>query len=106
MLSIDKAEYIDNYKIRLFFNNGKEGIANLGNTIFDDRRPIFSILKEKSHFRSFKLDHGTIIWPNGLDLPPEYLFYLVFKDDDNYRKQFKQWRYGEKCRKSIKQKKK
>nr|VFJ86955.1 MAG: Protein of unknown function (DUF2442) [Candidatus Kentron sp. LFY] len=95
MLSIDKAEYIDNYKIRLFFNNGKEGIANLGNTIFDDRRPIFSILKEKSHFRSFKLDHGTLVLPNELDLAPEYLFYLTFEDDDNYQEQFKRWGYIE-----------
>nr|VFK08258.1 MAG: Protein of unknown function (DUF2442) [Candidatus Kentron sp. LPFa]VFK24093.1 MAG: Protein of unknown function (DUF2442) [Candidatus Kentron sp. LPFa] len=49
--------------------------------------------KEKSSFRAFKLDHGTIVWPNELDLAAEYLFYLVFKEDDRYREQFRQWGY-------------
>nr|VFJ73755.1 MAG: Protein of unknown function (DUF2442) [Candidatus Kentron sp. FW] len=91
MLAIDKAEYIDNHKIR--FNDGKESIVNLEKTIFEDRRPIFSDLKEKPTFESFTVEHGTIVWPNELDLAPEYLFYLVFKDEENYREQFKQWGY-------------
>jgi len=93
MLSIDNAKYIGNYNIHLFFNNGKEGIANLEKTLFDDKRQIFSNLKEESHFRSFTLKHGTIVWPNGLDLAPEYLFYLVFQGNENYREQFKRWGY-------------
>nr|VFK63420.1 MAG: Protein of unknown function (DUF2442) [Candidatus Kentron sp. UNK]VFK71653.1 MAG: Protein of unknown function (DUF2442) [Candidatus Kentron sp. UNK] len=93
MLAINHAEYVGDYRIRLSFNDGREGIANLEKTLFHDKRPIFSNLKEKSNFRAFKLDHGTIVWPNELDLAPEYLFYLVFKEDDRYREQFRQWGY-------------
>ena len=33
-MGIQQAEYLDEYKIRLTFNNGRTGIANLEETIF------------------------------------------------------------------------
>nr|VFK39289.1 MAG: Protein of unknown function (DUF2442) [Candidatus Kentron sp. TC]VFK43949.1 MAG: Protein of unknown function (DUF2442) [Candidatus Kentron sp. TC]VFK55316.1 MAG: Protein of unknown function (DUF2442) [Candidatus Kentron sp. TC] len=93
MLTIDKAEYIGDYTIHLRFNNGKEGAANLRNTIFDDKRPIFSDLKEESNFSAFELEHGTITWPNRLDLAPEYLFWLAFQDNEDQRTRFERWGY-------------
>nr|VFK26950.1 MAG: Protein of unknown function (DUF2442) [Candidatus Kentron sp. MB]VFK31204.1 MAG: Protein of unknown function (DUF2442) [Candidatus Kentron sp. MB]VFK75390.1 MAG: Protein of unknown function (DUF2442) [Candidatus Kentron sp. MB] len=95
MLAIHKAEYIADYKIHLFFNDGKEGIANLEKAIWNDKRPIFSALKDQSDFSIFKVEHGTLVWPNGLDLAPEYLFYLAFKDNNDYREQFERWGYME-----------
>nr|VFJ86667.1 MAG: Protein of unknown function (DUF2442) [Candidatus Kentron sp. LFY] len=95
MLAINEAKYIGGYRIRILFNNGKEGIANLEKIILDDTRPIFSDLKQRSKFSAFKLEHGTVIWPNNLDLAPEYLFYSAFKDNDDYREKFRQWGYSE-----------
>ncbi len=51
-------------------------------------------LKEKSHFKNFKVDHCTVIWFYELDLAPEYLFYLVFKKDRDFQEQFKQWGFS------------
>ena len=93
MLAVDEAKYVGGYNIHLIFNNGKEGTANLERTIFDDKRPIFLKLKEEANFRIFKVEHSTVIWSDELDLAPEYLLYLAFKEDGNFYDQFKKWGY-------------
>ena len=93
MLEVERAEYSGDYTIHLVFNNGKTGTANLEQTIFSEDRPIFSKLKEKSHFRNFRLKNNTMVWCDELDLAPEYLFYLAFKDDPDLQEQFKRWGY-------------
>ena len=93
MLEVDRAEYSGDYTIHLVFNNGKTGTANLEQTVFNDSRPIFSRLKEKSHFRNFEVKHSTVVWFDELDLASEYLFYLAFKDDPDLQEQFKAWGY-------------
>jgi len=93
MLEVKKAEYAGDYSIRLVFSNGRVGTANLEQTICNDKRPVFSMLKEKSEFRNFKVEHSTVIWSDELDLASEYLFYLAFKDDPDLQEQFKAWGY-------------
>ena len=93
MLAINEAKYAGNYCISLVFNNGRKGVANLKEAIFNDKRPIFSELKDESNFKDFKLEHSTVVWSNELDLASEYLFYVAFKDDPDLQDQFKQWGY-------------
>ncbi len=89
MLSVSEAKYVGGYNLYLIFNNGKKGIANLKQTIFNDKRSIFSELKGESNFSNFKVSHSTVVWFNDLDLSPEYLFYLIFKEDKSLQKKFK-----------------
>jgi len=35
----------------------------------------------------------TIIWANGADLAPEYIYFKAFKDDPDLQEQFKKWGY-------------
>ena len=93
MLGVQQAEYVDGYKIRLMFNNGYAGTANLEETILNDKRTIFLKLKDQQMFKDFKLAHSTIVWFDELDLAPEYLFYLAFMEDDELQEQFRQWGY-------------
>lgn len=93
MLSIQKAEYVSEYKLHLTFNNGRSGIANLEETIFNDKRIVFVSLKDKNNFKLFKLAHGTVVWLDELDLAPEYLFYLTFTNDKDLQRQFENWGY-------------
>ena len=95
MLGINEARYVGSYNIQLSFNNGKEGIADLKETIFNDKRPIFSKLKSQADFSNFTVNHSTVVWPNGLDMAPEYLFYLAFKEstDADCQSQFRCWGY-------------
>ena len=91
MLEIQSAKYIKNYSLNITFNNGNQGIVDLKSTIFNDHRAIFSELKDPSNFINFTLKHNTICWFNQLDLSPEFLFYLVFKEEKTFEKTFKDW---------------
>ncbi len=93
MLEVKQAIYTGEYTLRLVFNNGMEGTANLKETIFGDKRAVFSVLKEKTIFKNFKVEHSTVIWSDQLDLASEYLFFLAFRDKPDLQEQFKSWGY-------------
>ena len=73
-LRIKKVKYPKNYDIEVEFNNGRKGVADLSEAL---KGPIFEPLKEKSKFPSFTIDPELeiIVWPNGADLAPEYVYY-------------------------------
>ena len=93
MLEVTKAEYAGDYSIRLVFNNGRAGVANLEPMILADKREIVAGLRDKKRFRDFKVEHNTVAWSDGLDFASEYLFFLTFQDDPGLRKQFQKWGY-------------
>ncbi len=93
MLSIIKARYLGNYAIEIIFNNDKKGIANLKEVVFNDKRKIFVELQNEEQFKQFKIQHDTLTWENGLDLAPEFLFFIAFKQDSNWHNLFKEWGY-------------
>ena len=74
MVWIIKAEYVADYKIRVTFNNDESGIIDLKDAICRDNRPIFKELIDTNKFKQFEVDFDTIVWENGLDLAPEYLY--------------------------------
>ena len=93
-LHITSAEYLEDYKISVAFNNGREGIADLSGVL---KGPMFEPIRDKSSFSQFRVDKEleTVVWPNGADLAPEYIFYLTFREDSDLQALFKQWGYIE-----------
>ena len=55
------------------FNNDAEGEIDLENELDGE---VFESLKDITNFRKFKVDEEleTIVWGNGADLAPEYLY--------------------------------
>ena len=92
ILHVTEAKYIDGYNVKVSFNNGRTGVANLADALYG---PVFAPLKEKSYFSRLRVDDEleTIAWPNGADLAPEYLYFRAFKDDPTLQEQFKKWGY-------------
>ncbi len=76
---ITQAQYIKNYEIWIKFNDGTEGVVDLEPTITSDHREIFRELEDEDQFKRFRVDDDTIVWENGLDLAPEYLYELALK---------------------------
>jgi len=74
MVWIKKAEYIEEYKIHVTFNSDESGIIDLKEVILSDKRQIFRELVDINKFRQFNIDFDTIVWENGLDLAPEFLY--------------------------------
>jgi hypothetical protein len=72
-LHVKEARYSHDYTIWLRFNNGAEGEVDLADELTGE---MFAPLKDLTQFRDFHLDPEieTIVWPNGADLAPEFLY--------------------------------
>ena len=70
-LHVEKASYIDEYKISIEFNNGKERVVDLMNELSGE---VFEPLKRLDFFKNFFISHNTIEWQNGADFAPEFLY--------------------------------
>jgi hypothetical protein len=92
-ISIIDAIYLGDYKIALSFNDKNAGVADLHTIIFADNRVPFLTLRNENEFKKFKIEHDTIVWENGLDLAPEFLFFVTFKESPEFQNQFKAWGY-------------
>ena len=70
------AEYLGGYRIRLHFADDACGIVDLEGELWGE---VFEPLKRLSRFREFRVDAemNTIVWPNGADLAPEFLYAQV-----------------------------
>ena len=73
ILHVREAKYLHDYVIRLRFNNDAEGEIDLEEELEGE---VFEPLKDLEKFKSFKIDPDlqTIVWDNGADLAPEFLY--------------------------------
>jgi len=91
-LHIVKTEYVSDYEVAVVFSDGKQGVADLSELLHGT---VFEPLKDKAVFAQLRLDSEleTLVWPNGADVAPEYVYYQAFRDDPQLQDQFKQWEY-------------
>lgn len=73
MLEVTNAQYKNDFKIWVEFNDGTAGIADLYNDLWGK---LFEPLKDINLFKKFKVSEimNTIEWENGADLAPEFLY--------------------------------
>ena len=83
MVWVTDAMYVDEYRIRVEFNDGARGVADLRATVFGDSRAVFAELRDLEAFKCFRVAMDTIVWENGLDLAPEFLRDLVDQPVDS-----------------------
>ena len=91
-LHITTAKHIAGYKVAVTFNDGSQGIADLSEAL---KGHAFEPLREESAFSQLRVDEEleTIVWPNGADLAPEYVYFQAFKKHPELQRQFKEWGY-------------
>ena len=70
-IEINKAEYLGDYRLRLWFNNGKVKDVDLSDSL---KGKIFVPLQDKEFFKRFTIRFNTIEWENSADFAPEYLY--------------------------------
>lgn len=73
ILTVEKAEYIDEYKIKALFNNGNEKIIDFKDLAYT-KKGILAKLRNLAYFKAFTLDPFTIDWNNEIGFAPEYLY--------------------------------
>ena len=72
-IEVIKAEYVDNYRIKLWFNNNVVKTVDLKSSL---KGMVFEPLKDLDFFKRFSVKYNTIEWENGADFAPEYLLAL------------------------------
>jgi hypothetical protein len=72
LIDVIEAKYVRDFIVWLKFEDGSEGEIDLSSELYG---PVFEPLKDIDFFRQVSVDPelGTIVWPNGADLAPEFL---------------------------------
>jgi hypothetical protein len=60
-------EVIPPHGLRLTFDDGLTRDVDLADELWG---PMFEPLKDPVFFAQVAVDHGTVVWPNGVDLDP------------------------------------
>ena len=77
LYDIIEVRVIKNYTLYLRFENGEEGEVDISKIIpFEG---VFAKLKDTKYFATVYLNKelGTIVWDNGADLSPSYLYSVI-----------------------------
>jgi hypothetical protein len=92
MLHIKQARCLGGFRVEIEFSDGRCGVANLADALDG---PVFEPLNDPVAFAQLRVDDElrTIVWPNGADLAPEYLYFEAFKHDPDLQQQFEEWGY-------------
>ena len=93
LLRVEKAEYVNGHNIRVSFNDGRCGVADLQELVQEDARQIVAELGDIDKFKDFRVHFDTVCWANGFDLAPEYLYFLAFRKAPELRSKFEEWGY-------------
>jgi hypothetical protein len=73
---IIEGQYVSDFVIRLRFDDGTEGSVDLRDELWG---PIFEPLRDPAYFCRFSVhpELHTIVWDNGADFSPEFLYRQV-----------------------------
>ena len=76
LVHVTSVEVLDGYRLRLGFEDGTTGDVDLTDELWG---PVFAPLTDRSLFAQVSVDDasGTIVWPNGADFAPEWLYEVV-----------------------------
>ncbi|NGX48615.1 MAG: hypothetical protein K940chlam5_00203 [Candidatus Anoxychlamydiales bacterium] len=77
LFDVVEVKVIENYKLFLRFENDVQGEVDITKIV--PFKGIFSKLKDKEYFATVYVNKelGTIVWDNGADLSPSYLYSIV-----------------------------
>jgi hypothetical protein len=93
MLHIQKLSFGKEPSLILDFDDGRVGRITAEDLLRADLPPYFRALSGTDFFYSAMLRNGVVCWPGELDLAPEYLYFLSFRDDPALAAQFAAWGY-------------
>lgn len=74
MIWVTEASALPEFRLHVRFSDGTEGEVDLGQLIATDRRPIVAELRDPAAFAAIRVEMDTVVWANGFDLAPEFLY--------------------------------
>lgn len=77
MIWVTEANALPEFRLHVRFSDGTEGEVDLKQFIAADQRPIVAALRDPAAFAAIRVEMDTVIWANGFDLAPEFLYTQV-----------------------------
>lgn len=93
MLKLVDAQALAAYRLQLHFSDGRKGTADLSELVMSTPDTAFSSLRSYEAFQKCRIEQGALNWSSELDLAPEYLYFLSFREDPALAPLFKAWGY-------------
>jgi len=62
VISINKADYVGDYKIKFIFSDGVERLIDFSSFLNNARNPMTKKYLDKQLFKKFFIDFGDIVW--------------------------------------------
>jgi hypothetical protein len=73
---VTHAEHVEGYRIKLSFEDGSSGIADLSS--YPSETDVFRAFLDMDFFRTFRVEYGILDWGDGnIDIAPERLYELA-----------------------------
>ena len=81
---VAEAQHVGEYMIKLRFDDGSTGTADLSS--YAEKDTVFRVFLDKDYFKSFRIEYGTLVWGDGeIDIAPETLYTLATGKPVRYR---------------------
>lgn len=72
---IQKAEYIKDYQIKVYFTDGKIRTIDLFNFLSTSNHPLINKFIDMELFKQFRIEMGTLCWgDNEFDINPQNIY--------------------------------
>ena len=62
VIEVNKADYLENYKIRFEFSDGRIQTIDFSNFLKSAKNPMTKKYLDKKEFKNFKIEFGDIVW--------------------------------------------
>lgn len=74
---VSKVEPLPGFRLRVRFNDGKEGMVDMNQLIHGGNAGIFAALREPAVFAQVRVEMGAVTWPSGQDLAPDAMYQAI-----------------------------
>jgi len=74
MIWVTDAKALSDYRLWVRFSDSTECEIDLKNFIATDTRPIVAALRDPAAFAAIRVEMDTVVWADGFDLAPEFLY--------------------------------
>ncbi len=74
MIWVTEAKTLPEYRLWVRFSDNIEVEIDLKDFIASDPRPIVAALRDAAMFSAIRVEMDTVVWSNGFDLAPEFLY--------------------------------
>jgi len=74
MIWVTDAKALPGYRLWVRFSDNIEGEVDLKDFVASDARPIVAALRDQAAFSAIRVEMDTVVWSNGFDLAPEFLY--------------------------------